>query len=1315
MYIKNKEELVEKEKNQKRELVEQEEMERKMKDVGKDKGKKQEVEKQVVAQRLPYPHAPSKKDKERQYARFLELFKKLQIDIPFSEALEQMPVYAKFMKDILSKKRRINDEETIQIDANCSAIIQRTLPKKEQDPGRVTLPVAIGTTHVGKALLDLGSSINLMPLSVAKRVGDLCIKRTRMMLQLADKSFAKPLGMAEDVLVKVDKFIFPADFVVMDVEEDEDVPILMGRNFMQTARMMIDLDDNIMKVKVNDEEVTFNIREALKYSKDKGACFKMDATEEVILTTRKQMHNRTPLESALVDALNAIDEDEASAIEECLKELDSLKEVLPNQAILEDLKEESKEEAKVDDTKVELKVLPSNLKYVFLEKDGTKPVIISSSLSIDEETKLVEVLKANKEAIGWKLSDLKGISPSYCMHKIMMEENFKPVAQPQRRLNPNMKEVVRKEVVKLLEAGMIYPISDSAWVSPVQVVPKKGGMTVITNDKDELIPTRTVTGWRMCIDYRRLNQATRKDHFPLPFMDQMLERLSGQSFYCFLDGYSGYNQIAVNPDDHEKTAFTCPFGIFAYRRMPFGLCNAPATFQRCVQAIFSKLIGKCMEVFMDDFSVFGSSFDTCLNSLDTVLKRCIETSLVLNWEKCHFMVTEGIVLGHKISAKGIEVDQAKVDVIGKLPPPVNVKGVRSFLGHAGFYRRFIKDFSKIAKPMSNLLNKDKSFVFDNECLDAFESLKEKLTTAPIIIAPNWDLNFELMCDASDYAVGAVLGQRKDKIFHAIHYASKVLNEAQINYATTEKELLAIVYAMEKFRSYLVGSKIVVYTDHAAIKYLLTKSDSKPRLIRWMLLLQEFDLEIKDKKGTENLVADHLSRLTNNEVTKNEPEVREEFPDERLLAINVRPWFADMVNYKATGFIPEDFEWQQRKKFLHDANHFVWDEPYLFKIGADNLLRRCVDDEEAKKILWQCHNSPYGGHFNGERTAAKVLQSGFYWPTLFKDANLHCKYCDECQRTGSMSKRNEMPLQLILEVEVFDCWGIDFVGPFPSSYSNEYILVAVDYVSKWVEAVASPKADSKTVVKFLKKNIFTRFGTPRVLISDGGSHFCNAQLAKALDHYGVKHKVASPYHPQTNGQAEVSNREVKRILEKTVSTSRKDWSAKLDEALWAYRTAYKSPIGLTPFQMVYGKSCHLPVELEHKAFWALKFLNFDQEKAGERRKVQMHELEELRNQAYESSKLYKERTKKYHDKKIILRQFMPGQMVLLFNSRLRLFPGKLKSKWSGPFMVKEVKPYGAVELEDPVTKANWTVNGQRLKPYFGGEIDWCLTTISLIEP
>lgn len=272
--------------------------------------------------------------------------------------------------------------------------------------------------------------------------------------------------------------------------------------------------------------------------------------------------------------------------------------------------------------------------------------------------------------------------------------------------------------------------------------------------------------------------------------------------------------------------------------------------------------------------------------------------------------------------EGIEFDKAKVEVIEKLPLPTNVKGVRSFLCHVEFYKRFIEDFSKIEKPLSNLLNKDKSFTFNKYCLLAFEKLKQKLITPPIITTLNYTLDFELMCDASDYAVGAVLGQRKTKVFHAIHYARKVLNEAQVNYATTEKELLAIVYALEFFLSYLIGSKIICYTDHAAIKYLLTKEDSKPRIIRWMLLLQEFDLEIRDKKGAKNLVVDHLSRLVNPEITKQEREVCEEFPDEKLLIIQERPWFVDLANYKASGLIPEDFDGQRKKNFLLDATHYV---------------------------------------------------------------------------------------------------------------------------------------------------------------------------------------------------------------------------------------------------------------------------------------------------------------------------------------------------------------------------------------------------------
>ena len=421
-----------------------------------------------------------------------------------------------------------------------------------------------------------------------------------------------------------------------------------------------------------------------------------------------------------------------------------------------------------------------------------------------------------------------------------------------------MKEVVKKEVLKLLDVGVIYPIADSKWVNPTQVVLKKSGVIVVANENNELIPTRVTSGWRVCIDYRKFNTSTRKDHFPLPFVDQMLERVAGHELYCFLDGYSGYNQIEIALEDQEKTTFTYPFGTFAFRKMPFGLCNAPDTFQRCMIGIFSDMIEIILEIFMDDFSVFGDSFEGCLENLRKVLERFQENNLVLNWEKCHFMVTQGIVLGHIVSKNGIEVDKAKVELISNLPTPKCVRDIRSFLGPISFYRRFIKDFSAIARPLCTLLAKDVPFTWSQACDIAFTKLKTMLVSPPVMRSPNWDLPFEIMCDASDYAIGAVLGQRENKKAFVIYYASKTLDSAQANYTTTEKEFLAVVFALEKFRSYIVGSLVTIFTDHAALKYLLSKQDTKPRLTRWILLCQEFNLTIKDKKGVKNVVADYLS-------------------------------------------------------------------------------------------------------------------------------------------------------------------------------------------------------------------------------------------------------------------------------------------------------------------------------------------------------------------------------------------------------------------------------------------------------------------------
>ncbi|GJU54678.1 reverse transcriptase domain-containing protein [Tanacetum coccineum] len=657
--------------------------------------------------------------------------------------------------------------------------------------------------------------------------------------------------------------------------------------------------------------------------------------------------------------------------------------------------------------KLELKDLPSHLEYAFLEGTNKLPVIIAKNLKDEEKEHLIKVLKSHNQAIAWKLSDIKGIDPQFCTHKILMEDDFKPAVQHQRRVNPKIHEVIKKEVVKLLDAGLIYPISDSPWVSPVHCVPKKGGMTVVTNEDNELIPTRLVTGWRVCIDYRKLNDATRKDHFPLPFMDQMLERLAGNEYYCFLDGFSGYFQIPIDPQDQEKTTFTCPYGTFAYRRMPFGLCNAPG--QR--------------------------SKTKCSKGCGRPTISCSKL------EKCHFIVKEGIVAAPKISKSRIEVDREKVDVIAKLPPPTSVKGIRSFLGHAGFYRRFIQDFSKIARPMTHLLEKETPFIFSTECREAFETLKKKLTEAPILVAPDWDLPFEIMCDASDFAVGAVLGQRKTKHFQPIHYASKTMTDAQAHYTTTEKELLAVV------------------------------------------------------------------------------------------------------------------------------------------IRVDQVIRRCVYGQEAVDILTACHNGPTGGHHGANY--------------ITKKAKSH---------------------------NVMRCLKMQFKFARSLTYGASN-LWARSRLHEGTSTFSWPLTTCKNVLKRKRSPLMMPelFVGPQNLSS-------------------VTHRLSTVYHPQTSGQVEVSNRGLKRILERTIGKNNASWYDKLEDALWAFCTAFKTPIGCTPYKLVYGKACHLPIELEHKAYWALKHCNFDLKTAGDHRKVQMNELNELCDQAYENSLIYKEKTKKIHNSKIKNRVF-----------------------------------------------------------------------------
>nr|GEU47876.1 reverse transcriptase domain-containing protein [Tanacetum cinerariifolium] len=859
-------------------------------------------------------------------------------------------------------------------------MLLKKLLEKLGDPGKFLIPCDFLGMEVCHALADLGASINLMPLLIWKKLSLSELTPTRMTLELADRSITHPKGVAEDVFVKVGKFHFLTNFVMVDFEADPRVPLIIGRSFLRTGRALIDVYGEEITLRYNPKSSSPTlVYDDLISESDSSKVPIVKSSSPTLTLFGESDFFLEEIEDFLNDDLIPIGienfvydpEGDILFLEKLLNEDPFL---LPPMDLKVD--EESKEKSSVEEPReLELKEFPSHLEYAFVDDSNKLPLIIAKNLKVDEKEALINVLKSHKWAIAWKIFDIKGINPSL-------------------------------------------------WVSLIHCVPKKGGMIIVSNENSELIPMRLVTGWRVCIDYRKLNDATRKDHFPLPFMDQMLER-------------------------------------------------------------------------------------------------------------------EGIVLGHKNSKSGIEVNRAKVDVIAKLPHPTTVKGVRSFLGHAGFYRRFIQDFSKIARPMTHLLEKETPFVFSKECIEAFNTLKKKLTEAPILVVPDWNLPFELMCDESDYAIGAILGQRKSKHFQPIHYASKTMTEAEIHYTMTEKEMLAVVY------------------------------DAKPRFLRWVLLLQEFDITILDKKGSENLAADHLSRLENPHQDVLEIKyINENFPLETLgsLTSHNTPWFVDIANFHAGNFIKKD-----------NSMLCSWARSF--------------------EILKACHEGPSRGHHGANLTAKKVFDAGFFWPSIYRDAHEMIKTCDIFQRHGKISQRDEMPQN------------------------------TVDYLSKWVEAKALPTNNARVVVKVMIK-------------------------------YGVTNWLATAYHPQTSGQVEVSNHGLKRILERTVGENCTSWSDKLDDALWAFRTAYKTPIGCTPYKLVYGKSCHLLIELEHRAYWALKHVNS------------------------------------------ILRPRVI--IVLLFNSRINIFSEKLKTRWSGPFTITRVFPYGTIELSQP-NGLNFKVNGHRVKHYFGGDV------------
>nr|GEV55981.1 reverse transcriptase domain-containing protein [Tanacetum cinerariifolium] len=584
---------------------------------------------------IPYPsrlHDQKLREKANdQREKFFQIFKDLNFNISIVDALILMPKFCPTIKTLLTKKDKLYELARTLLNEHCSVVLLKKLPEKLKDPGKFLILCDFPRMAECLALADLGASINLIPLSVWNKLSLPNLSPTCMTLELTDRSISHPVGVAEDVFVKVGTFHFPTDFVVIDFDADPRVPLILGRFILKTGRALIDVFEGELTLRVGKEALTFNLDQTSsylanyndmtanridvidmaceEYSQEVLGIFDVIASgnptpyyDPIVSTTSPTLTSFENSDFLLeeVDAFLALEDDPTSP-EVDQSYVDTEGDILLLEAFLNDdpsLPPPNQGNYLPQD-------LPPHLEYAFLEGDVKLPVIIAKDLSVEEKTALIKVLKSHKRAIAWKLFDIKGIDQEFCTYKVLFEEDFEPAVQHQRRVNPKIYDVIKNDVLKLLDAGLIYPICDSPWVSPVHYVPKKGGFTVVENDENEIISTRLVTGWRVCIDYRKLNEATHKDHFPLPFMDQMLERLAGNDYYYFLDGFSGYFQIPIDPKDQEKTTFTCPYRTFSYRRMPSGLCNAPGTFQRCTMAIFHDMIKRTME------SLKKYGFDSC--------------------------------------------------------------------------------------------------------------------------------------------------------------------------------------------------------------------------------------------------------------------------------------------------------------------------------------------------------------------------------------------------------------------------------------------------------------------------------------------------------------------------------------------------------------------------------------------------------------------------------------------------------------------------------------------------------------------------------
>lgn len=812
-------------------------------------------------------------------------------------------------------------------------------------------------------------------------------------------------------------------------------------------------------------------------------------------------------------------------------------------------------------------------------------------------------------------------------HQIHTGEN-KPINLQPYRTGLKEDEIIRKEIKEMLENDIIEP-SISPWSAPVVLVKKKDGKL------------------RFCVDYRKLNKITEKDVYPLPRIDDTIDMLAGSIYFSTLDLASGYWQIPVAREDRIKTAFKTKEGLYQFKVMPFGLCNAPATFQRAMDQLLAGLKWNSCLVYIDDIVIFSKTFAEHLQHLKQVFERIRKSRFHLKAEKCSFGKREINYLGHVISKKGIYPDLSKLSAIQSIQIPKNAKQIQQFLGLCGYYRRFIQNFAQIAEPLTQLTRKSNEFIWTPTCQKAFEELKSKLQKPPILVLPNFKEKFHISTDASNTGIGAILGQIQNNHEIVISYASRTLNQAERNYSTTERECLAVVWAIQHFRPYLYGQHFKIFTDHRALRWLQTFKANSSRLTRWNMELQGYDFEIIHKSGKNNSNADALSRI--NEV-------------------NV------MSDEDTKQLIQAQMEDEQLKPFWRNKKRFIVQHGLLYRINTENSKTKrartyqqlVIPSSMREEIMRLNHDDIFAGHLGLDKTYNRI-QNKFWWPKCYRDVKHWVESCMDCCSKKNPKIKSFGEMVSIPVGEPFEMVGVDVVGPLPESNDgNKYLVVFTDYLTKWPEAFAVPSQDALTIAKLLVEEIICRHGAPKKLLSDRGKNFLSDLIKDITKIMGIKKLNSTAYHPQTDGLTERFNKTLIQILSMYVSKNQKDWDTFLPFALFAYRTSIQDSTKEMPFYLMYGREPNLPYDITSITGEIAQKMNPEKYLS-----KMISNLEESRRLARENIIISQHKQKRNYDNKGKPNKFEPGDLIWLWKPSMKKgLAKKFIHQWNGPYMVLE---------------------------------------------